>query len=48
LTFIFELLSLDLHVRPFEKLVRIAVQDGTERTVKNIKKLIEAEQADFK
>ena len=46
LTFIFELLSLDLHVRPFEKLVRIAVQDGTERTVKNIKKLIEAQQAD--
>ena len=43
ITFIFELLSLDLHVRPFEKLVRIAVQDGTERTVKNIKKLIEAE-----
>lgn len=42
ITFIFELLSLDLHVRPFEKLVRIAVQDGTERTVKNIKKLIEA------
>jgi hypothetical protein len=48
LTFIFELLSLDLHVRPFEKLVRIAVQDGTERTIKNIKKLIEAEQVAFK
>ena len=48
LTFIFELLSLDLHVRPFEKLVRIAVQDGTERTVKNIKKLVEAEPADLK
>lgn len=48
LTFVFELLSLDLHVRPFEKLVRIAVQDGTERTVRNIKKLIEAEQADLK
>ena len=46
LTFVFELLTLDLHVRPFEKLVRIAVQDGTERTVKNIKKLIEAEQVD--
>lgn len=45
ITFIFELLSLDLHVRPFEKLVRIAVQDGTERTVMNIKKLIEADQA---
>lgn len=48
LTFIFELLSLDLHVRPFEKLVRIAVQDGTERTVRNIKQLIEAEQVDLK
>lgn len=48
ITFIFELLSLDLHVRPFEKLVRIAVQDGTDRTVKNIKKLIESEQAGSK
>jgi len=48
ITFIFELLSLDLHVRPFEKLVRIAVQDGTDRTVKNIKKLIETEQAGSK
>lgn len=48
ITFIFELLSLDLHVRPFEKLVRIAVQDGTDRTVKNIKKIIESEQAGFK
>ncbi len=43
LTFVFELLSLDLHVRPFEKLVRFAVQDGTERTVRNIKKLVEVE-----
>lgn len=48
ITFIFELLSLDLHVRPFEKLVRIAVQDGTDRTVKNIKKIIESEQAGSK
>ncbi len=48
ITFIFELLSLDLHVRPFEKLVRIAVQDGTDRTVKNIKKLIESEPAGSK
>jgi len=32
-----------LHIKPFEKLVRIAIQDGTERTVHNIKKLIEAE-----
>lgn len=48
ITFIFELLSLDLHVRPFEKLVRIAVQDGADRTVKNIKKLIESAQAGSK
>ncbi|ALQ49866.1 polyketide cyclase [Nitrosomonas ureae] len=48
ITFTFELLSLDLHVRPFEKLVRIAVQDGTERTVKNIKKIIEADLASLK
>lgn len=41
-TFTFELLSLELHMRPFEKLIRIAVQDGAERTVRNIKKLIEA------
>lgn len=44
ITFIFELLSLELHMRPFEKLIRIAIQDGAERTVRNIKKLIEAEQ----
>ncbi|QOJ24030.1 MAG: polyketide cyclase [Gammaproteobacteria bacterium] len=48
LTFVFELLSLDLHVRPFEKLVCIAVQDGTERAVRNIKKLIEADRVDSK
>ncbi|MBA3755888.1 MAG: polyketide cyclase [Nitrosomonas sp.] len=48
MTFIFELLSLDLHVRPFEKLVWIAVQDGAERTIKNIKKLIETEKVDSK
>lgn len=42
-TFTFELLSLELHMRPFEKLIRIAVQDGAERTVRNIKRLIEAE-----
>lgn len=42
ITFVFELLDLELHIKPFEKLVRIAIQDGTERTVHNIKKLIEA------
>lgn len=43
ITFTFELLSLDLHMRPFEKLIRIAIQDGAERTVRNIKRLIEAD-----
>ncbi|MCW5600456.1 SRPBCC family protein [Nitrosomonas sp.] len=43
ITFTFELLSLELHMRPFEKLIRIAVQDGAERTVRNIKRLIDAE-----
>lgn len=42
-TFVFELLDLEMHIKPFEKLVRIAIQGGTETTVKNIKKLIEAE-----
>lgn len=43
ITFVFELLDLEIHIKPFEKLVRIAIQGGTEVTVKNIKKLIEAE-----
>jgi hypothetical protein len=29
-------------MRPFEKLIRIAIQEGTEETVRNIKKLVEA------
>lgn len=40
--FTFELLSLDVYMRPFEKLIRIAIQEGTEETVRNIKKLVEA------
>ena len=40
--FTFELLSLELFMRPFEKLIRLAVQDGTEKTVRNIKKLVES------
>jgi hypothetical protein len=39
--FIFELPHLELYVRPFEKLIRVAVQDGAERTIKNLKGLIE-------
>lgn len=43
LTFTFELRRIDLLLRPFEKLIRIAVQEGAERTVRNLKRLIEAE-----
>jgi len=41
LSFAFELTRLELYMRPFEKLVRIAVQDGAERVVRNIKALVE-------
>jgi hypothetical protein len=45
LTFTFELRRLDLMMRPFEKLIRSAVQDGAHRTVRNLKRLIEGECA---
>jgi hypothetical protein len=35
--------ALEPRIRPFEKLVRIAVQDGARRTVKKLKLLIEKE-----
>jgi hypothetical protein len=40
LTFRFELLELEVFMRPFEKLIRCAIEDGTENTVENIKNLI--------
>lgn len=43
LTFTFELLEILLFMRPFEKLIRVVVQDGAERTARNLKRLIEAE-----
>jgi Polyketide cyclase / dehydrase and lipid transport len=43
ISFTFELLKLELFMRPFEKLIRVAVQEGTEKTVVNIKKLVESE-----
>jgi hypothetical protein len=43
LTFAFELTRLELYMRPFEKLVRIAIQDGADRVVRNIKALVERE-----
>ena len=45
LSFTFELRRLDLMMRPFEKLIRVAVQEGAERTVRNLKRLIESEVA---
>ena len=40
LTFRFELLEIDIFMRPFTKLIRSAIEDGTENTVENIKNLI--------
>ncbi|MDD5228571.1 MAG: SRPBCC family protein [Methylococcales bacterium] len=40
LTFRFELLELDVFMRPFQKLIRSAIEDGAENTVENIKNLI--------
>jgi hypothetical protein len=43
LTFSFELTRLEFYMRPFEKLIRVTVQDGAERVVRNIKGLVERE-----
>ncbi|WP_201247131.1 SRPBCC family protein [Halochromatium salexigens] len=44
LTFTFELRRLELIMRPFEKLIRYAVQEGAQRNVRTLKRLIESEQ----
>lgn len=41
--FIFELATLEPYLRPFEGLIRRAVQDGAGRTVRHLKGLVEAE-----
>ena len=43
LTFTFELSRLELFMRPFEKLIRVAMQDGAEKIVRNIRHLVETE-----
>jgi len=43
LSFEFELKKIDLFMMPFQKLIRIAIQDGADRTIRNIKRLIESE-----
>jgi uncharacterized membrane protein len=41
ITFTFEIPQVEPFMRPFEKLIRVAIQDGANRTVKNLKGLIE-------
>ncbi|WP_363347227.1 SRPBCC family protein [Methylocystis echinoides] len=41
IVFTFELKELDLVMRPFQKLIRTALQEGAEQTVENIKRLLE-------
>lgn len=43
--FTFELEQLDLAMRPFQKLIRTALEDGAIQTVENIKALLEATPA---
>jgi len=40
LTFRFEFLQLEIFMRPFEKLIRCAIEEGAENTVEQIKNLI--------
>lgn len=42
LTFRFELLELELFMRPFQKLIRAAIEEGAENIVGNIKGLLAA------
>ena len=43
LAFSFELLRVDFFMRPFEKLIRLAIADGARRVVGNLKQLLEAQ-----
>lgn len=45
LSFTFELKELDLVMRPFQKLIRTALQEGAIQTVENIKQLLEGAPA---
>ena len=40
LTFKFELMEVDVFMRPFQKLIRMAIEDGAENTVNSIKTLL--------
>lgn len=45
LVFGFELTRLEFYMRPFEKLIRVTIQEGAERVVRNIKGLVERQSA---
>jgi hypothetical protein len=42
IAFSFEVLELELFMRPFQSLIRTALQDGAEQTVESIKQLLES------
>lgn len=43
LTFRFELSEIEVFMRPFQKLIRSAIEDGAENTVENIKNLVDVD-----
>lgn len=45
LIFRFDLLEIEIFMRPFEKLVRVAIEDGAENTVEKIRVLLTTQQA---
>ncbi len=48
LTFRFELSEIEVFMRPFQKLIRSAIEEGAENTVENIKKLIDFDPTNIK
>jgi Polyketide cyclase / dehydrase and lipid transport len=44
LTFKFDLLEIEIFMRPFEKLIRVAIEDGAENTVEKIRDLISTQR----
>lgn len=43
LAFTFELKSIEIAMRPFQKLISVALQEGAEQTIENMKRLLEDE-----
>ena len=47
LIFRFDLLEIEIFMRPFEKLIRVAIEEGAENTVEKISDLITSQQTQF-